>query len=258
MNHMGYQQGSIRAVDTDYDVEWLGQVDYMEMWHRQAEYAQQRADAAGATRDEPDRGIDKLLFLEHPATYTAGKRTQPEDLPDNDDTPLIRIDRGGRITWHGPGQLVGYPIIRLAQPLDVVDYVRRLEEALITTCHTLGVTSAGRVEGRSGVWLPTDVVRGELRPERKIAAIGLRVTRGVTMHGFALNCDNSLDPFNHIVPCGISDAGVTTLTEELGRDIRPRDIVGLVRDSLIAALDGTKPLTTSTIPDDGHKRIKVQ
>ena len=167
---MGYQQGSIRAVDTDYDVEWLGQVDYMEMWHRQAEYAQQRADAAGATRDEPDRGVDKLLFLEHPATYTAGKRTQPEDLPDNDDTPLIRIDRGGRITWHGPGQLVGYPIIRLAQPLDVVDYVRRLEEALITACHTLGVTSAGRVEGDQEYGSPQTssagnyALSGKLRP----------------------------------------------------------------------------------------------
>ncbi|MEJ4113355.1 lipoyl(octanoyl) transferase LipB [Corynebacterium kroppenstedtii] len=255
---MGYQHGSIRAVDTDYDIQWLGHVDYMEMWHRQADYAEQRARAAATAEGEPDQGIDRLLFLEHPATYTAGKRTQPEDLPDDDETPLVRIDRGGRITWHGPGQLVGYPIIRLAQPLDVVDYVRRLEEALIRVCHMLGVTSAGRVEGRSGVWLPTEVVGGELRPERKIAAIGLRITRGVTMHGFALNCDNSLEPYRHMIPCGISDAGVTTLTEELGRDVSPRDVLDLVRDSLIAALDGTQPLTDSTIPGDGHKRIKVQ
>ena len=144
------------------------------------------------------------MLLEHPSVYTAGKRTQPEDRP-TDGTPVVDVDRGGRITWHGPGQLVGYPIVALAEPLDVVDFVRRLEEALIAVVVELGVTAAGRVDGRSGVWLPAD----DRGPERKVAAIGVRVQGGVTLHGFALNCDPDLAAFDRIVPCGIADAGVT-------------------------------------------------
>ena len=129
-----------------------------------------------------------------------------------DGTPVVDTDRGGKITWHGPGQLVGYPIIGLAEPLDVVNFVRRLEESMIKVCAGLGL-EAGRVEGRSGVWVPSD----GRRPARKIAAIGIRVSRATTLHGFALNCDCDLDAFSAIVPCGISDAGVTSLTAELGR-----------------------------------------
>src|SRR5699024_10620299 len=157
---------------------------------------------------------DQILVLEHPSVYTAGKRTQPEDLPTNG-LPVIDVDRGGRITWHGPGQLVMYPIIKLAEPIDVVDYVRRLEEALIQTVRTFGVPEAGRVDGRSGVWVPAH----DGHPDSKVAALGIRVTRGVTMHGLALNCNNTLEFYDHIIACGIDDAGLTTLSRELGRDV---------------------------------------
>ncbi len=156
---------------------------------------------------------DTLLLLEHESVYTAGRRTEPFDRP-FDGTPVVDVDRGGKITWHGPGQLTGYPILRLADPIDVVAYVRRLESALIDACADLGLTTT-RVEGRSGVWVPAD----DRGPDRKVAAIGVRVARGVTMHGFALNCDCDLTWFDRIVPCGIRDAGVTSLTAELGRDV---------------------------------------
>jgi len=156
---------------------------------------------------------DTLLLLEHAAVYTAGRRTEPLDRP-FDGTPVVDVDRGGKITWHGPGQLVGYPIVRLADPVDVVAYVRRLESALIDACADLGLATT-RVEGRSGVWVRAD----ERGPDRKVAAIGVRVARGVTMHGFALNCDCDLAWFDKIVPCGIRDAGVTSLTAELDRDV---------------------------------------
>ena len=145
--------------------------------------------------------------------YTAGRRTLPEERP-VDGTPVVDTDRGGKITWHGPGQLVGYPIIGLAEPLDVVNFVRRLEESMIKVCAGLGLET-GRVEGRSGVWVPAD----EARPARKVGAIGIRVSRATTLHGFALNCDCDLGAFSSIVPCGIADAGVTSLTAELGRDV---------------------------------------
>jgi lipoyl(octanoyl) transferase len=145
--------------------------------------------------------------------YTAGKRTEPHERP-FDGTPVIDVDRGGKITWHGPGQLVGYPIVALPDPIDVVAYVRRLEDALMEVCAGFGLT-AGRVEGRSGVWVAADATR----PERKVAAIGVRVARGVTMHGFALNCDPDMSAFANMIPCGIPDAGVTSLSAELGRDI---------------------------------------
>jgi lipoyl(octanoyl) transferase len=140
---------------------------------------------------------------------------------------VVDVDRGGKITWHGPGQLVGYPIVKLASHVYVVDYVRRLEEALIAVCAELGVRT-GRVKGRSGVWMPADD-RGR---ERKIAAIGIRVAQGVTMHGFALNCDNDLKWFDRIVPCGISDADVTTLSAELGRPVGVTDVLEPVRRHL--------------------------
>jgi lipoyl(octanoyl) transferase len=158
--------------------------------------------------------------------YTAGKRTEAWERP-VDGTPVIDVDRGGKITWHGPGQLVGYPIVRLPDPVDVVAYVRRLEGVLIEVCADLGV-AAGRVEGRSGVWLPAD----DARPERKVAAIGIRVAQGVTLHGFALNCNPDLTWFDRIVPCGISDAGVTSLSKELGRDVPVAEVLPFVESRL--------------------------
>jgi lipoyl(octanoyl) transferase len=174
---------------------------------------------------------DTVLLLEHPAVYTAGRRTHPADRP-FDGTPVIDVDRGGRITWHGPGQIVGYPIVRLASPVDVVAYVRRLEEVLIGVCDDLGV-QAGRVEGRSGVWIAADAQPGGRR-ERKVAAIGVRVAQGVTMHGFALNCDPDLSWFSRIVPCGIPDADVTSLSAELGRDVPVAEALPLVEEHLDA------------------------
>ncbi|SJN18162.1 Octanoate-[acyl-carrier-protein]-protein-N-octan oyltransferase [Microbacterium esteraromaticum] len=160
---------------------------------------------------------DTLLLLEHEAVYTAGKRTEPQDRP-QDGTAVIDVDRGGKITWHGPGQLVGYPIVRLPEPMDVVAHVRRLERLLIDVLQPLGVNGY-QVEGRSGVW-----VRRPLG-EDKVAAIGVRVQQGVTMHGFAINCDNSLAGFCGIIPCGITDAGVTTISEIVGAEVTPSDIV---------------------------------
>ena len=159
------------------------------------------------------RAPDTVLLLEHTPVYTAGRRTEPFERP-FDGTAVVDVDRGGKITWHGPGQLVGYPIVRLPQPMAVVDHVRRIEAMLIDVCAELGVTAV-QVKGRSGVWVPAD----DRGPDRKVAAIGIRVTEGVTMHGFALNCDNDLAWFDRIVPCGITDAEVTTLSRELGRDV---------------------------------------
>ena len=172
---------------------------------------------------------DTVLLLEHPPVYTAGKRTARYERP-VDGTPVVDVDRGGRITWHGPGQLVGYPIVALAEPMDVVAYVRRLESALIATCAEYGLTTV-RVEGRTGVWLPADA-RGR---ERKIAAIGIRVSRGVTMHGFALNCDPDMSWFARIIPCGIDDADVTSLSTELGRDVTVVEVLPLVERHLADA-----------------------
>jgi lipoyl(octanoyl) transferase len=165
---------------------------------------------------------DTVLLLEHPSVYTAGTRTEASERPD-DGSPVIDVDRGGKITWHGPGQLVGYPILRLADPVDVVAYVRRLEELLIEVVREFGVEGV-RVAGRSGVW----VVDGSR--EEKIAAIGIRVAGGVTMHGFALNCSNSLDAYAHIVACGIRDAGVTTISREIGREATPAEVAEVVRE----------------------------
>lgn len=182
-------------------------VPYAEGWERQ------RSIHAAVVSGSPDT----LLLLEHEAVFTAGTRTEPSERP-SDGTPVIDVDRGGKITWHGPGQLVGYPIVRLPEPVDVVSHVRRLERVLIAAVADLGAT-ARQVAGRSGVWVTAD------GRDAKIAAIGVRVERGVTMHGFALNCDNDLAPFDRIVPCGISDAGVASLTTVLGRRISPAAVV---------------------------------
>jgi lipoyl(octanoyl) transferase len=169
---------------------------------------------------------DTVLLLEHPPVYTAGRRTEAWERP-VDGTPVVDTDRGGKITWHGPGQLVGYPIVRLPDPIDVVAYVRRMEHVLIEVCRELGV-HAGRVRGRSGVWLPADADA----PERKIAAIGIRVAQRVTLHGFALNCNPDLSWFDRIVPCGIADAGVTSLARELGRDVTVAEVLPIVERQL--------------------------
>ncbi|QCB93376.1 lipoyl(octanoyl) transferase LipB [Cellulomonas shaoxiangyii] len=188
---------------------------------------------------------DTVLLLEHEPVYTAGKRTARGDRP-VDGTPVVDVDRGGRITWHGPGQLVGYPIVRLAEPVDVVRYVRALEEALVRTCADLGVATE-RVEGRSGVWLPADdpATTPTPRRARKVAAIGARVARGVTMHGFALNCCPDLAWYARIVPCGIDDADVTSLTAETGRTVTVGEVVPLVERHLAEAL---APLLAAAAP----------
>jgi lipoyl(octanoyl) transferase len=201
-----------------------GLVPYQQAWARQRELHD--AVVAGA---EPDTA----LLLEHPSVYTAGHRTEIAERP-FDGTPVIDVDRGGKITWHGPGQLVGYPIVRLPDPMDVVAYVRRMERMLIAVCAEIGV-AAGQVAGRSGVWLPAD---GQ-RPERKLAAIGIRVAQRVTLHGFALNCDPDLSWFDRIVPCGIADAGVTSLSRELGRDVSVEQVLPVVERHLPALLDVT-------------------
>ncbi|MFC4532288.1 lipoyl(octanoyl) transferase LipB [Sphaerisporangium dianthi] len=175
---------------------------------------------------------DTCLLLEHAPVYTAGKRTRPEERP-SDGTPVIDVDRGGKITWHGPGQLVGYPIVRLTESIDVIAYVRLLEEALIQICADFGVVG-GRVEGRSGVWVAGDPASG--LPDRKLGAIGIRVAKGVTMHGYALNCANDPSWFNRIIPCGIRDAGVTSLSAETGRRITVDEVLPFAEKRLAEAL----------------------
>jgi lipoyl(octanoyl) transferase len=219
---------SIRSSDAPVQIRHLDVLDYQSAWQLQRELADARV--AG--------GPDTLLLLEHPAVYTAGKRTEPHERP-MDGTPVVDTDRGGKITWHGPGQLVGYPIIGLGEHLDVLNYVRRLEQSLISVCADYGL-EAGRVDGRSGVWLPADAGR----PDRKIGAIGIRVARGTTLHGFALNCDCDLGAFTRIVPCGIADAGVTSLTAELGRRVGVDDVRERLAEAVCDALDGRLPVTS--------------
>ncbi|MBG0718244.1 lipoyl(octanoyl) transferase LipB [Microbacterium sp. 2C] len=201
-------------------------IPYPDGWALQREI---HGEVAAGTRP------DTLLLLEHEPVFTAGARTARHERP-TDGTPVVDVDRGGKITWHGPGQLVGYPIVRLVEPIDVVAHVRRLEGILIEVLAGFGVEGY-RVEGRSGVWVR------RLLSEDKIAAIGVRVQRGVTMHGFALNCDNSLLPFSQIIPCGIADAGVTTLSEVLGRDVRPAEVV----DAVIAAFQASFARASSEV-----------
>lgn len=177
-------------------------------------WALQRQVHARVADGEPDT----TLLLEHEPVFTAGRRTEPWERP-RDGTPVVDVDRGGKITWHGPGQVTGYPIVRLADPVDVVAYVRALEGVLIDVCADLGLAT-GRVEGRSGVWTPDGT--------RKVAAIGIRVSRGVTMHGFALNADPDLSAYDTIVPCGITDATVTSLSLERGRQTPVAEVLPLL------------------------------
>ncbi|HEY2795373.1 MAG TPA: lipoyl(octanoyl) transferase LipB [Micromonosporaceae bacterium] len=206
------------SVITTPAVRWLGTVDYQAAWDEQRRL---HAEVVDGTAPET------VLLLEHPSVYTAGKRTEQWERP-VDGTPVIDVDRGGQITWHGPGQLVGYPILRLAghdsgHALDVVAYVRRVEQLLIDVCAAVGVETM-RVKGRSGVWVAAD----DRGPERKVGAIGIRVARNVTQHGFALNCDPDMSVYDKIVACGIRDAGVTSLSVELGRDVTVEEIRPLV------------------------------
>jgi lipoyl(octanoyl) transferase len=192
-------------------------VDYRRAWD-----VQRDLHAKVVAGEEPDT----TLLLEHSAVYTAGKRTEPHERP-LDGTPVIDVDRGGKITWDGPGQIVGYPIVRLPEPIDVVAHVRRLEEMMIRVCADFGV-DATRVEGASGTW-----VLGEPgQPDRKIGAIGIRVSQGVTMHGFAFNCDNDLGWADVIIPCGIVGAGVTSLSKELGRAVSVHEVLPHVEKHL--------------------------
>ncbi len=177
-------------------------IEYQTAWNLQRDLHQKVV-----THETPDT----VLLLEHPSVYTAGRRTEAFERP-VDGTPVIDVDRGGKITWHGPGQLIGYPIVHLPSPMDVVSHVRRLEEVLIGVCSDFDLETS-RIKGRSGVWVLDST------EDRKIAAIGVRVAQGVTMHGFALNCSNDLSWFDRIVPCGIRDAGVTTMSKEIGRNI---------------------------------------
>ncbi|HUR13873.1 MAG TPA: lipoyl(octanoyl) transferase LipB [Mycobacteriales bacterium] len=200
------------------EIRALGQVAYDDAWALQ----QQLHDAVVAGAQD-----DVALLLEHEGVYTAGKRTEPWERP-ADGSRVVDVDRGGKITWHGPGQVTGYPILRLDDPIDVVAYVRRLEQVLIEVCAELGLPTR-RVDGRSGVWTSDGA--------RKVAAIGIRVARGVTMHGFALNCDNSLAPYGAIVACGITDASVTTLSAELGRPVTVAEVLPLLTRHLPRLLE---------------------
>ncbi|ROS73047.1 lipoyl(octanoyl) transferase LipB [Cellulomonas sp. PhB143] len=196
-------------------------VDYHDAWALQRELHGRVADGSAPPT---------VLLVEHAAVYTAGRRTHRAERP-TDGTPVVDVDRGGKITWHGPGQLVAYPIVPLREPVDVVAYVRALEQAVMDVCAALGVGTL-RVEGRSGVWLPADADRRE----RKVCAIGVRVARGVTMHGLALNCTPDLGAFGAIVPCGITDADVTSLAAELGRDVPLAEVAPLLERALAERL----------------------
>ncbi|MGN6780567.1 MAG: lipoyl(octanoyl) transferase LipB [Marmoricola sp.] len=234
--------------ELDFRVAGLGPdaVEYREAWELQrAVHADVVAGAPGT-----------VLLLEHPPVFTCGKRTDAHERPtDAGGADVIDVDRGGKITFHGPGQLVGYPIVRLPDHVRVVDYVRRLEEALIGVCRDLGVETA-RVPGRSGVWL--HAAGG--RPERKIAALGIRVSRGVTMHGFALNCDVEMSWYDRFVPCGIADAGVTSLSQELGREVTTREVLPLVEEHLRDLLAWQPYVATPDYdpkPEPPHVRVPV-
>ncbi len=201
-------------------------VDYEQAWQ-----VQRDTHAKVVAGEEPDT----VYLLEHRAVYTAGKRTEPHERP-KDGTPVVDVDRGGKITWHGPGQITGYPIVRLPAPIDVVGYVRALEEMMIRVCADFGVV-AGRSEGESGTWIAAD----DRGPRRKIGAIGIRVSRQVAMHGFALNCDPDLSWGEVIVPCGIPDAGVTSLSVELGRRVPVAEVLPHVEKHLTDILPTLRP-----------------
>lgn len=247
-------------------------VEYQQAWQKQREIHAARFG---------DEIPDTCLLMEHPAVYTAGRRTEDSERP-LDGTPVVDVDRGGKITWHGPGQLVGYPILKLPRPVDVIAHVRRLEEALIRACAELGLETT-RIEGRSGVWVLGDPLErrpalgglsldfdprltdeefdprlngpeyapsnaGQRREDRKLAAIGIRIAKGVTMHGFAINCDPDNTWFDRIVPCGIRDAGVTSLSNELGRRVTVAEVVPLVEKHLREVLAEKAPSPRAVDP----------
>ncbi|GAA4920280.1 lipoyl(octanoyl) transferase [Stackebrandtia albiflava] len=199
-----------------------GLVEYQEAWEQQKRLQQQRID---------DHIDDTVLLLEHPSVYTAGRRTEAWALP-QDGTPVVEVDRGGQITWHGPGQIVGYPIVKLSKPIDVVKYVRRVERMLMGVCAEFGIDTI-QVPDRTGVWLAAD----DRGPERKIAALGVRVRWAVTMHGFALNCDCDMTYYDRIAPCAITDAGVTSLSRELGRPVTVAEVMPIVEARLPEILE---------------------
>ena len=201
-------------------VEELGVIDYLSAWQMQKEIQEKVINNI-----EPNT----LLIMEHPSVYTAGRRTEISDRP-LDNTPVIDVDRGGKITWHGLGQIVGYPIVKLKNSTDVVGFVRELESALIEICDEFGI-KAQRYCERSGVWLRDE------KGDRKIAAIGLRVAKGVTMHGFALNVNPDLTAYSKIIPCGIADAKVTSLSVELGRDIKIDEVMPVLKKYILPMLD---------------------
>lgn len=210
-------------------------VDYRRGWDLQRQVHERRV------RDEIP---DTCLLLEHEPVYTAGKRTSALDRPVGDPgAPVIDVDRGGKLTWHGPGQLTGYPVLKLPDPVDVVAYARTLEEAMIRVCAEFGVR-AGRVEGRGGVWVTGT---GDGR-DRKVGSIGVRVSRGVTMHGFALNCDCDLAWFRRIIACGIPDADMTSLTAEAGRTVTVADVIGITQRRLADALGASSWRVDSADP----------
>ncbi|CAB4543640.1 MAG: lipoyl(octanoyl) transferase LipB [Actinobacteria bacterium] len=211
---------SALATENKLKITELGVMDYLSAWDLQKQIHQNVVDSQSA---------NSLLLLEHPSVYTAGRRTEILDRP-LDETPVIDVDRGGKITWHGLGQLVGYPIIKLKNSADVVGFVRELESALISVCAEFGI-KADRYCERSGVW-----IRDE-KSDRKIAAIGLRVAKGVTMHGFALNVNPDLSAYEKIVPCGITGAKVTSLTAELGREVSVNEVLPIVKKLMHPMLD---------------------
>lgn len=226
---------SVRNLGSDYDwrvnntanfevIDQIGElVDYRQAWELQRQI---HSEVVAAERP------NTLIFVEHPDVFTAGKRTQPSDLP-WDGSEVIEVDRGGRITWHGPGQLVCYPIVKLPSPVDVMDYVHKLESAVMNVCAEFGIKTK-RVDERTGVWVPAD----DKGPERKIAAIGVRVAKGVTMHGLALNCNCDLSAYSRIVPCGISDAGVTSISKEIGREVTVLEVKDRLKSELLENLVG--------------------
>jgi len=207
------------AIDSNLQIQDLGLIDYQSAWQLQKQIQQDVIES---------RLKNTLLLLEHPSVYTAGRRTELKDRP-IDDTPVIDVDRGGKITWHGPGQIVGYPILRLKNATDVVGFVRELESALIEVCEYFGI-KAERYCERSGVWIR------DSSGDRKIAAIGLRVAKGVTMHGFALNVNPKLSAYEKIIPCGIAGAQVTSFEKEIGRTIQISEVKPVLQHFLLPVL----------------------
>lgn len=198
----------------------LGIVDYLPTWELQKNIAEDLISG---------KIENTLLLLQHPSVYTAGRRTEISDRP-QDGTPVVDVDRGGKITWHGLGQLVGYPIVKLKNSTDVVGFVREIETALIEACAELGIETE-RICDRSGVWVK------DAQGDRKIAAIGIRVAKGVTTHGFAINVNPDLSAYDRIVPCGISDAGITSISKEIGREVKIDEIQPLIEKHILTALE---------------------